>query len=280
MSTSLQESEDFTVVSTTTSTTSASSLIRPDRKVIYINLVVLDASSAIDQQLSKKLKGKVFKPLQKLATKAATTVATPERVAGVLSQELPKKMVEKMASKGLAAAAELVFVEGPYVVVQMQILSVSPAAMIEAQAHDKYDDDTGELKRKATLSSNWAARLTQCWHHLLRIIGVHRKHLLQEEYLPNLIQSKMESVMGDVVADKLESKGLEAMSQVLPEMQQARFFFSTLQQVREEMKPKYKVTSAVAQAKSSVQSKAASVKDSAKKTAAKLKPKFPGKKVV
>ena len=287
-SSSAAQEEEQVSVDTSSSVTDGSSLIRPDRKVIFINLVVLDASNAIDQQLSLKLKG-VCQPLVKLATKAATAMATPERVAAALSAELPKKLVEKMATKGLTAAAELAFLEGPYVVLQMQILSVSPEAMIEAQAQDFYDDDTGELEEKAKLSADWAERLQQFLRQFWNLIGGHRQKSLQEEYLPTLIQSKMETVMGEVVAGKLESKGLEAISTVLPETKQARYFFSTLQELRrvkEELKPKYKVAAAMASAKSHVQSKQAVVKSKAagfkkdvKRSMEKIRPPFPGKKV-
>lgn len=132
----------------------ASSVIREDRKVIFINLTILDASSLIDQKLSIKLKG-APKPLAKMATKAATTVATPERVAQMLAREMPKKLVEKMASKGMTAAAESGFLEGPYVVVQqLQIQSVNPEVLVEAQTKDVYDED-GELEKRPRWTTIW-----------------------------------------------------------------------------------------------------------------------------
>lgn len=272
----------------------ASSIIREDRKVIFINLVVLDASNAIDQQLSKKLKGRVARPLVKAATAVATTLATPERVAAALAADLPKQMVDKMASKGLTAAAELTFLEGPYVVVQLQIQAVSPAAMIEAQSKDSYNAD-GQLEVAAQLGQDWAARLQACLASVLALIGVHRQKSLEQEYLPRLVQSKMETVMGDIMAGKLQDKGLQAVSQVLPEDKQARFFFGTLRELRaSRATPKYyKVARAVAVAKSGVQgtastaarhakTRASTAARHAKKAAAdwKEKFKFPGKKGV
>jgi len=253
--------------------TTSPSVIRPDRKVIFINLTILDASSLIDKKLSTKLKG-VPKPLANMATKAATTMATPERVAQLLAQEMPQKLVEKMAAKGMTAAAELGFVQGPYVVVQLQIQSVDPAALVEAQTKDVYDED-GELDESATLQPDMATKILNWMEWFLQMIGIERQRSLQDEFLPKLIQSKMETMMGEVMAEKLDSKGLQAISKVLPEEKQARYFHSTLRELREAkeaMRPKVKIAAAMAEARSGVQARAAGVREGVKSKMANVKP--------
>eukprot|EP00977_Amphora_coffeiformis_P009771 scaffold2246_cov162-Amphora_coffeaeformis.AAC.30 len=267
--------------------TTSPSVIRPDRKVIFINLTILDASSLIDKKLSTKLKG-VPKPLANMATKAATTMATPERVAQLLAQEMPQKLVEKMAAKGMTAAAELGFVQGPYVVVQLQIQSVDPAALVEAQTKDVHDED-GELDESATLQPDMATKILNWMEWFLQMIGIERQRSLQDEFLPKLIQSKMETMMGEVMAEKLDSKGLQAISKVLPEEKQARYFHrelpllfavpamcnSTLRELREAkeaMRPKVKIAAAMAEARSGVQARAAGVREGVKSKMANVKP--------
>jgi hypothetical protein len=209
------------------------SLLRADRKVLYINLIVLDASDAIEGKLSRSLDAKgVPKPLQKVAAKLATTLATPDKVAALLGNELPKKLVSKLADKGLTAVAEAAFQEGPYIVLHLQLQQADTKVMIQAQTTDVYDEDDGSLESAATLSKDWAATILACLQRVWSWLGGARQKSLEEDYLPKLIQAKMEDLMGEVLADKLEQKGLEAISEVLPEAQQARYFFDTLRQVR------------------------------------------------
>jgi hypothetical protein len=209
------------------------SMLRADRKVIYINLIVLDASDAIESMLSRSLDAKhIPKPLQSIATKLVTKLATPEKVAEVLATELPKKLVTKTANKGLTAVAEVAFQEGPYIVLHLQLQQADTKVMIQAQTTDDYDEDDGSLEQSATLSKDGAARILSCLQHFWSWLGGHRQRSLEEDYLPKLIQARMEDLMGEVLADKLEQKGLEAISEVLPEEQQARYFFETLRQVR------------------------------------------------
>lgn len=217
------------------STPTASSQMRPNRKVIYVNMVVLDATDAIDRQLQRDFKD-IPKPLRATAAKLATTWATPERVAEALSTELPKHLVNKMASKGLTAVAETAFWEGPYVVAQVQILSVSPAAMVEAQSKDFYDE-YGDLEEEATLSQAWALRIKSCIQRVLSWMGMSTQKTLEGDYLPWLIESKMQGIMDEAVAGKLQRVGLHAVSRVLTEEKQARYFFETLRQVREAYRP-------------------------------------------
>ena len=216
-------------------TTPAKSLMRPDRKVIYVNLVVVDATDAIDQQLQREFKD-MPKPIHDVAAGLAAAWATPERVAEALTIDLPKDLVAKMASKGLTAVAETTFWEGPYLVVQLQILSVSPAAMVEAQSKDFYDE-FGDLEEEAHMSQALALRLKGCIQSVLSWFGMRTQKSLESDYLPMLIQSKMENIMDEALAGKLRKRGLHAVSKVLIEEKQARFFFDTLRQVRGAYRP-------------------------------------------
>lgn len=206
----------------------SSSKISPNRRVIYINLIVVDASGAIASKLSTKTQD-MPKPLASLATNVATKLATPERVAGVMEKELPKKMVQKMASKGFTAVAETIFREGPYVVVQLQLQHADTSAMAAAMAVDTYDeDDETKIEQKAVLTQDWAARIQMWLQTVFSWIGGKRQRNFESDYLPRIIQSKMEEVMNDLIADKLEEKGVNAISRVMKQEEQARYFFDTI----------------------------------------------------
>jgi hypothetical protein len=130
--------------------------------------------------------------------------------------------------------------------------------MIDAQSQDVYDEH-GHLEDVAKIDADWAATLKSWLNHILLMIGVRNQKSLQDEYLPRLIQNRMESMMGDIIADKLATKGMKAISQVMPETEQARFFYKTLKelrQVKESMRPQVRLQNAVASAKTSVKSQA------------------------
>lgn len=209
--------------------------MRPDRKVIYVNLVVMDAADAIDQQLQREFKD-IPKPLHDVAAGLAAAWATPDRVAEALTTELPKHLVAKMTSKGLTAVAETAFWEGPYVVVEVQIHSVSPAAMVEAQSKDFYDE-FGDLEEEAHMSQALALRIKHCIQTFLSWFKIGTQKSLEDDYLPKLIESKMESIMDEAVAGKLKRRGLHAVSKVLIQEKQARYFYDTLRQVRQAHRP-------------------------------------------
>lgn len=210
----------------------STSKMRRDRTVIYVNMVVLDATDAIDRQLQLDFKD-VPRPLHKVAAKLATTWATPERVAEVMAVEVPKNLVAKMAAKGMTAVAEAIFWEGPYVVLQIQVHSVSTTAMVEAQSKDFYDEDTGELEEGAHMNEAWATRLSCCVQRILQLLGVRTQQSLENDYFPRLIQYNIDKIMDECIAEKLEKKRVKAITKVLPESKQARYFFETLQEVRE-----------------------------------------------
>ena len=194
-------------------------------------MIVLDATDAIDRQLHYEFKD-IPKPIHVVATKLAATWATPERVAEAMTVELPRDIVNKMALRGITAVAETTFWEGPYLVVQMQIQSVSPAAVVEARSHNFYDE-FGDLEEEAHMSRDWAMCIKSCLQRILSWLGMQTQQSLEGDYLPWLIQSKMESVMNEAVAGRLQRTRLRAVSKVLTEEKQARYFFDTLRQVRE-----------------------------------------------
>lgn len=209
--------------------------MRPDRKVIYVNLVVLDAADAIGQQLQLEFKD-MPSALHDVAAGLAAAWATPECVAEALTAEVPKHLVAKMASKGVTAVAETTFWEGPYLVVQCQILSVSPAAMVEAQSVNFYDE-FGDLEEEAHMSQALALRLKSCIQRILSWFGMKTQTSLEGDYLPRLIQSKMEAVMDEALETKLKRRGLHAISKVLIQERQARYFFDILRRVRAAHRP-------------------------------------------
>lgn len=206
-----------------------------DRKVIYINLYVNSAKETVKRKVSGQLEKKSLpKPIKAVATKVgskiAAAVATPERVAAMMSTKLPEMLPQKLGSKGMTAVARNVFVEGPFAVFEVQIQKVDMNVLIDSQTSDFIDED-GDLE-PATMDESLAEKILHWLNRFFELIGMRNKDRLEGDYLPRVVQRQMETMMTDMMAEKLETKGLDAEPTVLSEEKQARFFFQTLQELR------------------------------------------------
>jgi hypothetical protein len=71
--------------------------------------------------------------------------------------------------------------------------------------------------------------LEQC----LICIGASRKRRLEEDVLPALVLGKLEKIIGEILAEKIEEKFLDAESNVCSAAAQARYFFDTIKEIRQ-----------------------------------------------
>lgn len=163
--------------------------------------------------------------LAKRAGKIASDMVTATKIVEKMAPKMCLDMPTKMKAKGLTVEVEEAFREGPFFVLQMQVVHVDTVIMAEASAlRDAEDKDAVSV---------------QCLKQFFGVIGSKHQDSLETKYLPRIIQSKMHSSMGEKLTEELAEKGMEAEAEVLPEAQQARFFFPMLQQIRElESKPR------------------------------------------
>jgi hypothetical protein len=234
--------------------------LKSDRSVLYINIIIHDASGAIGNKIRAKVDGsKVPNRLKNVVTSAATSVAgniiTPAIIAKKLGQKLCQKMPKKMLQKGITAVVEELFREGPYVVFQLQVQHVNLATLTESKlcgassvedteddkSKKKKDDDHTNSAKKgeivdATLEPAQPQDVKHWFMHLLelffQLIGVSHQRILEEDVLPDLIHRKLESAMGEILAEKMGEKFLDAESKVCLAANQARYFFDKLEEVR------------------------------------------------
>jgi hypothetical protein len=284
-----------------------------EKSVLYINIVVIDASEAIANKVSTRVKdSKVPKRLRRVVTAAATRIAgnifTLGKVAKKVSKKICHVLPEKMLLGGITAVVEEVFREGPFVVFQLQVQHVDLAILTEKQldkemkaGDDKDDDDNSNNKNKdndhtrdekkktesgtnkdtdtdtdkeidtdtdtdthdldtdltttttamdadmtiTTIQSQhvkdwflyWMQQISTWFLHWLEqflvCIGASRQRRLEEDVLPGLIHGKLEKIIGEILAEKIEEKFLDAESNVCSAAAQARYFFDTLKEVRQ-----------------------------------------------
>jgi hypothetical protein len=182
----------------------------------------------------------------------ATNVVTPAVIAKKMGQKLCQKMPEKMLLKGITTFVEEIFREGPYVVFQLQVQHVNIATLTQSKlagisseeddkkSKEKKDDDHICAKKGETVDATLQPAQPQDVKHwfmhwlelFLQLIGVIHQRTIEEDVLPDLIQRKLESAMGEIMAEKMGEKFLDAESKVCSASNQARYFFDKLKEVR------------------------------------------------
>lgn len=227
--------------SSVSKTMTTTTMMEENLKVLYINLMVTDPSQAVQRAVQKRIAERDLpKPLHKVANKVgqrvAKRVATPEFVANIMSEKLPLELTKKLKKRGITGVADTVFVEAPYIVIQLQVQHVETHRLVESKTEDFHDDETGELESRATLSPSVASYITKCLDCLWRLLGSSRsrrvKSAIEDYHLPRLVQTKMQAFIPEFLEEKLHRKGMEIDSEVLSEEKQSRFFYTQLHAFR------------------------------------------------
>jgi hypothetical protein len=213
-----------------------------NRKVLYINLMMMDQSVAVHRAVQRRINEKDLPtPLHQVASKVGQRVAKrvveshPELVAKIMSEKLPKQLTKKLKKRGIVGVVETVFVEAPYIVFQLQVQHVETHLLVAAKSKDFHDDETGELESRATLSPSVASYITKFLDCFWRMLGSRRIQVqaaIEDYHLPRVVQGKLQALIPELMADKLHRKGLEIDMQVLPEDKQSRFFYTQLLAMR------------------------------------------------
>ena len=156
---------------------------------------------------------------------------------------MTKKIPQKMKAKGVTVDMKEVFREGPYVVLQLQVIHVdmvaversmqeseeTSAAPSSAVDGDSSDDDASTA---SSASANTVAGALLQWTYTL--IGAKNQARLESQFLPPKVQAKLETGMAEMLSSTFAEKKLHAEIRVMKEANQARFFYNKLKQVREE----------------------------------------------
>mmetsp|Transcript_29074 Transcript_29074/g.54635 ORF Transcript_29074/g.54635 Transcript_29074/m.54635 type:complete len:222 (-) Transcript_29074:176-841(-) len=207
-------------------------MIQADRPVLYLNLTVINGTEAVKAKVKEKIqRSKLPKSLKKGVGKRAGVVASkrvkPSRIAEKMGTKLCEKMPREMAERGLMVEMEEVFREANYLVIQLQVQHVDAKALERAQRVEYADltmDD--DAVNESTFTSELLA-----W--CLKMIGGDNQKRLEETFLPEKVQAKMETKILETMTDKFEKKGIEADVAILREENQARYFYQKLKDVRQ-----------------------------------------------
>jgi hypothetical protein len=203
--------------------------------------LVRDGSEAVKARVSKRLEKSIFlRPVKNHAAQAASDLTTPKMVVQQLSQQMMRKLPKKMKEKGLTVEMEEVFREGPFVVLQLQVIHVDTVAL--AARKSKEDDALSSMIQ---------------W--FLNLMGAGYQKNLEEDYcmflgtlfamwdpgllsglltlprfsVPKQVMKHLAVEMPAMLEEKMASKKVEAETKVLDGKSQARYFYSKLKEVRE-----------------------------------------------
>ncbi|CAB9508644.1 expressed unknown protein [Seminavis robusta] len=189
--------------------------------VLYLNIVVHDATDAVEAKVKQKLKRSSLLPRQlskavaNRAARAASGIASNPVIASMLGEKLPQKIITKMEEKGITVACFEVFREGPYVVFQIQVLKVD-AVVLTNSKH----------------SSTGVVLMGTIIKHGFGLIGTNNQQWVEEGFLPQVVQKKLETIIPELLAGKLEEKNLVADTVVLGEAKQSRYFFAKYREIQ------------------------------------------------
>lgn len=256
----------------------------------YINLTVCDASDAVYNQVYSKVSAtqtsfpgpKKFK--EKVAhamAKTASTKVPKSVIVKAMAEKLPKMLMYKLHSKmGMRLAAQAVYREDNFVVIQIQVQYVDSKRLLAKAKEDmgksqpegeEEDDDSDDESVATAVLDEWIAEQKNLaqeeqespfvtnskleeeeeqeeivwslknWREVIvmvlawiltKLIPCTVTRDLEESKLPSLIQAQITSNMKDMLDQKLSKMELHADTAVLGEADQARYFFSHLQDLR------------------------------------------------
>jgi hypothetical protein len=77
------------------------------------------------------------------------------------------------------------------------------------------------------------ARFLYWVEQLLIYIGASHQRRLEEDVLPDLVLGKLEKIIGEMLAEKIEEHVSDAESNVCSAAAQAQYFFDTIKEVRQ-----------------------------------------------
>lgn len=226
----------------------------------------------IEIDKSSRLPPRLKEMAKRTAGNIASDLATSQMTVKKMGEKMGEKLPRRMRLKGVDATAEVVFQEGPYAVLRIRIREVRIARLAnpidEPDSDDQDDEGEGQEapRRKNSAVSNalqkidafdglpsgpseaWGAIKDQwekeksvsirkltvfCFLCLFWVIGPRRQKRIEGEYLPKLIQAKMDVEMTKMIRQKMEQKHMEAEVVVLQEDKQAGYFYDHLQRVRQ-----------------------------------------------
>lgn len=245
----------------------------PSKALTFINVTLTDTSEAVFKMVHEKISNsqkKMPTPAkfkEKVATRLAKTAANkipPSAIAKKMAETFPKMLMYKMNTEtGMQVAAQTVFVEDCFFVIQIQVQQVDLNRLVQSMGEEKSDDDddsvapdvleawiedqkklakeekesnfvTGVVTSSANeKTSEWSDGFLGFVEWLVsRVLPVTVHKVLEEDKLPSLVQAKLSDKMQTMLEKKLADKGMGAEIAVLGHEAQARYFFPQLQHVR------------------------------------------------
>lgn len=209
-------------------------MFHPERSVLYLNIDILDPSDAVKRKVGKNIaKSNLPAPFKSIASvagpKLASDLASNKVVATRMGQKMSEKMPRKLREKGIEAVVESVFQEGSYLVLQMQIQHVD---MLKLASSPPPPSNSKEVARVETEISPMKAWVIAFWTWLYWLVGARYQSILERDYLPSIVQARMESAISEMLHEKLLKKQVIADAVVLRQDQQVRYFYDKVKQVR------------------------------------------------
>lgn len=122
-----------------------------------------------------------------------------------------------MKDKGLAVKVEPHYLQGPYVVLKLQVLSVNVDKLAETALEEKLGVTDSAIP-------TWVRRFES-------LIGEESAEKLETVVVPEFVQSRMTEMMPAMMKQKFSSKKLKAIPEVVKEADQRTYFLTKLREL-------------------------------------------------
>lgn len=170
----------------------------------YLNIVVVDSSQAVEQQVGAKL-GKGFWSNQ--ASKLAKQVVNESKIAAKVATQLSEKIPAAVKSMGITLEVTPKFKLGSFVVLKARLIEVTPFEIVKFAKGDAYGESFA-----AMLDAFETLEL----HDAIQTVSVK----VQEKINSALIEK-----LADVLPEKLQEQGILITAIAKSSKDQAEFFF-------------------------------------------------------
>eukprot|EP00614_Pseudopedinella_elastica_P001392 CAMPEP_0172588154 /NCGR_PEP_ID=MMETSP1068-20121228/7101_1 /TAXON_ID=35684 /ORGANISM="Pseudopedinella elastica, Strain CCMP716" /LENGTH=227 /DNA_ID=CAMNT_0013383397 /DNA_START=88 /DNA_END=771 /DNA_ORIENTATION=- len=179
---------------------------------LYINVILVDASSSVEEKVNEKLEASIGrgylrnKLINKVSQKAVSKMAkNPEIITTKIAENFLEAMPPKLKEMGIEVDLRKAYISGPFLVLKLDILHVSAEALIEAKKGSE-----AALKLKGLLS------------YTPQALAV----LLEDHWLPDLLSHKLQEVVTEKILEKTKEKGVELEMEICREENEAHYFFN------------------------------------------------------
>ncbi len=178
-------------------------------KPFYLNVTLLNKSNVVKSQVNEKVGKGIF---GRAMASVASSVVSDATVIQKVASELVSKIQDATAVMGIRCSLQSRFQKGPFVTLKCQVCQIEKLQLILAAKGEEFASDF------STLLETLAA------------LGLADTALPKiDEKIEKLVYLNIMQKFAEKIPVALEEQGIECQVDVVPEEEQAEFFFDAIE---------------------------------------------------